>query len=132
MLKKLIFFARVAEQAENFGDMVKWGTAIIEHKSKMQQDFTVEERNLISVGFKNHVGNLQTAIRVVTQIAKSAKYKKYGEKMPFFLLDLKKKLRDRCIDQALILKDRAYKVCSNHESMAFFQKLIGDYWRYAY
>ena len=111
LLKKLIFFARVAEQAENFGDMVKWCTDIIELKAKMQKDFTVEERNLISVGFKNHVGHLQTAVRVVRQIGKSAKYKKYGEKMPFFFLELKKKLRDRCIDQALILKDRAYKVC---------------------
>ena len=58
LLDKLVFFTRVAEQAENFGDMVKYCYEIIEVKNKMQSDFSIEERNLISVGFKNHVGLL--------------------------------------------------------------------------
>ena len=31
-----------------------------------------------------------------------------------------------------MLKNKAYKVCSDNESMCFFQKLIGDHYRYAY
>ena len=42
--------ARVAEQAERFDDMVTYLQAVVKSKG---EDFTTEERNLLSVGFKN-------------------------------------------------------------------------------
>ena len=45
-----IFMARVAEQAERFDDMVVYLQSVVKAKS---EDFTTEERNLLSVGFKN-------------------------------------------------------------------------------
>ena len=41
-------------------------------------------------------------------------------------------LRDQCVECAEIIRTKAYKVCSDNESMCFFQRLIGDYNRYAY
>ena len=49
-LEENIFMARVAEQAERFDDMVKYLNMVVKDKS---EDFTTEERNLLSVGFKN-------------------------------------------------------------------------------
>jgi len=49
-LEEHIFMARVAEQAERFDDMVHYLSEVVQAKG---EDFTTEERNLLSVGFKN-------------------------------------------------------------------------------
>ena len=50
-IEEKIFLARVSEQAERFDDMVGFLMEAI--KLKEGQDFTIDERNLLSVGFKN-------------------------------------------------------------------------------
>ena len=42
-------------------------------------DFTTEERNLLSVGFKNLIGSKRTAIRTIAAIEQNPKYSKYNE-----------------------------------------------------
>jgi 14-3-3 protein epsilon len=49
-LEESIFMARVTEQAERFDDMVYYLKQIVKSK---KEDFSTEERNLLSVGFKN-------------------------------------------------------------------------------
>lgn len=41
-------------------------------------DFSVEERNLLSVGFKNLIGGKRTAIRTIAAIEQNPKYQKFG------------------------------------------------------
>lgn len=67
-----IFLARVAEQAERFDDMVKFLSEAID--SKTDGDFTIDERNLLSVGFKNQIGSHRGAIRTIGAIEQNAKY----------------------------------------------------------
>jgi 14-3-3 protein epsilon len=64
-LEEQIFMARVAEQAERFDDMVEFLGKVVSAK---QEDFTTEERNLLSVGFKNQIGSKRTAIRTISAI----------------------------------------------------------------
>ena len=64
-LEENIFMARVAEQAERFDDMVGYLKQVIGSKG---DDFTTEERNLLSVGFKNQIGSKRTAIRTISAI----------------------------------------------------------------
>ena len=64
-MEEKIFMARVAEQAERFEDMVEFLTQVIDGKDS---DFTTEERNLLSVGFKNLIGVKRTAIRTIVAI----------------------------------------------------------------
>lgn len=54
-MEEKIFLARVSEQAERFEDMVEFLTLAINAKSG--EDFTIDERNLLSVGFKNLIGS---------------------------------------------------------------------------
>ncbi len=75
-MEEKIFMARVAEQAERFDDMVEFLRPILNEKGG---DFTVEERNLLSVGFKNLIGGKRTAIRTIAAIEQNPKYSKYGE-----------------------------------------------------
>ena len=64
-LEENIFMARVSEQAERFDDMVHYLTEVSKSKT---EDFTTEERNLLSVGFKNQIGSKRTAIRTIAAI----------------------------------------------------------------
>ena len=52
-MEEKIFMARVAEQCERYDDMVEFLRPILKEKGG---DFSVEERNLLSVGFKNLIG----------------------------------------------------------------------------
>ena len=54
-MEEKIFLARVCEQAERFDDMVDFLKQAIGLKNG--EDFTVDERNLLSVGFKNLIGS---------------------------------------------------------------------------
>jgi 14-3-3 protein epsilon len=56
-MEEKIFLARVAEQAERFEDMVQFLEDAIHAKSGHGEDFTIDERNLLSVGFKNLIGS---------------------------------------------------------------------------
>ena len=54
-MEEKIFLARVSEQAERFEDMVEFLKEAVNLKGG--EDFTVDERNLLSVGFKNLIGS---------------------------------------------------------------------------
>ena len=56
--------ARVAEQAERYHEMVEYMTSIAE--KHLDSNLTVEERNLLSVAYKNVVGTRRASWRVLT------------------------------------------------------------------
>lgn len=60
------FMARAAEQAGRFGEMISFLKELIEAKT---EDFNVEERNLLSAGFKKSVEAERRAIRFVNDIS---------------------------------------------------------------
>ena len=74
-----IFLARVAEQAERFEDMVNFLKAAIAQKGG--EDFTVDERNLLSVGFKNLIGSQRGAIRTIGAIEQNPQYSKFAKSL---------------------------------------------------
>ena len=76
-MEEKIFLARVAEQAERFEDMVEFLKDAIGAKSG--EDFTIDERNLLSVGFKNLIGSQRGAIRTIGAIEQNPKYQKFGD-----------------------------------------------------
>lgn len=74
-MEEKIFMVRVAEQAERFDDMYNFLKDVIASKDS---DFTTEERNLLSVGFKNLIGANRTAIRTIGAIEQNPKYQKFS------------------------------------------------------
>ena len=119
--------ARVAEQAERFDDMVHYLQLVVKGKN---EDFTTEERNLLSVGFKNQIGSKRTAIRTIGAIEQNPKYSKFGAGLADYKRKIEQELYDQCITIVNIVKDTCMKVASTDETKAFFYKMIGDYYRY--
>ena len=127
-LEEQIFLARVAEQAERFEDMVQFLQSAIGAKSG--EDFTVDERNLLSVGFKNLIGSQRGAIRTIGAIEQNPKYTKFGDSLQSYKKKIEDELFAKCILIVEIVKDKCLVLAQDDESSAFFQKMIGDYYRY--
>eukprot|EP01083_Nonionella_stella_P221133 790393_1 len=64
-IKKLVELVRVAETAERYEDMCKFVKLLVENKSKNSQDLDVDERNLLSVAYKNVVGQARSSWRTL-------------------------------------------------------------------
>jgi 14-3-3 protein epsilon len=126
-LEENIFMARVAEQAERFDDMVHYLQEVVKGKT---EDFTTEERNLLSVGFKNQIGSKRTAIRTISAIEQNPKYSKFNEALAVYKKKIEQELYKQCISIVDIVKSSCMAVASSAETKAFFFKMIGDYYRY--
>src|SRR6059058_2835718 len=82
-----IFLARVAEQAERFEDMVNFLRPVLDAKGG---DVSSDERNLLSVAFKNLISSKRTAWRTISAIEQNPKYSKFGDSLAAY----KKKIED--------------------------------------
>ena len=127
-LEENIFMARVAEQAERFEDMVEFLKKAI--AAKAGEDFTVDERNLLSVGFKNLIGSQRGAIRTIGAIEQNPKYSKFSEPLTAYKKKIEEELFQKCTDIAETCKNQCLPLAAEASSKAFFQKMIGDYYRY--
>lgn len=119
--------ARVAEQAERFDDMVEFLRPILKEKGA---DFSVEERNLLSVGFKNLIGGKRTAIRTIAAIEQNPKYQKFNTALGEYKKKIENELHNDCQNIINMIKDDGLKTQKEAEGRAFFLKMIGDYFRY--
>ena len=120
--------ARVAEQAERFEDMVEFLNLAIDAKSG--EDFTIDERNLLSVGFKNLIGSQRGAIRTIGAIEQNPKYQKFGDALAGYKKKIETELYEKCMQIVKTVEGKCLKLAAEDESKAFFQKMIGDYYRY--
>lgn len=126
-MEEKIFMARVAEQCERYDDMVEFLRPILREKGG---DFSVEERNLLSVGFKNLIGGKRTAIRTITAIEQNPKYGKFNTALSHYKRKIEGELQKNCQDIIDMIKSDAMKTAGDIEGKAFFLKMVGDYYRY--
>ena len=75
-VEEYIFLARVAEQAERFDDMVDQLENVLAEKGA---DVTSDERNLLSVAFKNLISSKRAACRTIAAIEQNPKYTKFAD-----------------------------------------------------
>ncbi|XP_015587250.1 14-3-3 protein zeta isoform X1 [Cephus cinctus] len=126
--EELVQRAKLAEQAERYDDMAAAMKAVTETGVELSN----EERNLLSVAYKNVVGARRSSWRVISSIEqktegserKQQMAKEYREKV-------EKELREICYDVLQGLLDK-YLIpkASNAESKVFYLKMKGDYYRY--
>jgi 14-3-3 protein epsilon len=122
-----IFLARVAEQAERFEDMVTFLAAVLDTKGA---EVSSDERNLLSVAFKNLISAKRAACRTIHAIEQNPKYQKYTDALATYKKSIEEKLTNDC---QMIIDTINNKVLAKEcagESKAFFIKMVGDYYRY--
>ena len=127
--EELIYKAKVCEQTERFEDMIECMKTIVSQKN---EELTTEERNLLSVAYKNTVGSRRTAWRALSAIEQKEESK--GGKHTPLLREYKKKIEEElnrfCNEILNLITDKILKACQSAESKVFFRKMKGDYYRY--
>lgn len=95
-------------------------------------DLSVEERNLLSVAYKNTIGSRRTAWRALSSIEKKEEQK--GSKNLGLLKGYKAKieaeLNKYCSDILNLIDSQLIAKASNSEAKVFYYKMKGDYYRY--
>jgi len=123
--ESLVYKARLAEQAERFDEMV----ADMKEVAKQPQELTVEERNLLSVAYKNVIGSRRASWRVVTSIEQKGDAEKI-----LIVKDYKSKIEDElveiCNDILGIIDESLIPNSTSEEAKVFYYKMKGDYHRY--
>lgn len=67
-VEQKVCMAKLAEQAERYDDMAEKMKSVVETKSANSNSLSNEERNLLSVAYKNVVGSRRSAWRIVSSI----------------------------------------------------------------
>jgi len=124
---ELVQRAKLAEQAERYDDMA----SSMKNVTETGIELSNEERNLLSVAYKNVVGARRSSWRVISSIEqktegaekKQQMAKEYREKV-------EGELREVCNDVLNLLDKYLIAKASNAESKVFYLKMKGDYFRY--
>jgi len=122
----LVYKAKLAEQAERFDEMV----TDMKEVAKQKEELSVEERNLLSVAYKNVIGSRRASWRVIYSIeSKGEENKKH------IIRDYKAKIEAElvtiCNDILGIITDHLIPNSEkSDEAKVFYYKMKGDYHRY--
>jgi len=124
-----VYQAKLAEQAERYDEMVEAMKAV----AKMESELTVEERNLLSVAYKNVIGARRASWRIISSIEQKEDGKSNESKVQMirkYRETVEKELCDVCQDVLDILEKSLIPSATSGESKVFYYKMKGDYFRY--
>lgn len=124
-----IYKAKLAEQAERYDEMVE----AMKKVASMDVELTVEERNLLSVAYKNVIGARRASWRIISSIEQKEENKGVEEKLEMiknYRSQVEKELRDICSDILEVLDKHLIPCATTGESKVFYYKMKGDYHRY--
>lgn len=121
--EQLTALARTSEAAERYDDMCEVMKELVQTAvgSGSKGDLSVEERNLLSVAFKNVVGARRASIRT---LAESNPYNNE------YKLQLQAELTEICDRILDILKTSLIQEGEENEAQVFYLKMGADYYRY--
>ena len=122
--------ATLAEQAERYEEMVEYMKQVAQ---KATGDLSLEERNLLSVAYKNVVGARRASLRIIGSIL--AKEESKGDAGRCSMVkNYKSKVEDElntvCMDILTLLDATLIKKDLAPEPSVFYQKMKADYYRY--
>ncbi|CDR45889.1 CYFA0S20e01332g1_1 [Cyberlindnera fabianii] len=124
-----VYLAKLAEQAERYEEMVENMKAV----AGSGQELSVEERNLLSVAYKNVIGARRASWRIVSSIEQKEEAK--GNETQVNLIreyrsKIESELTKICDDILSVLTDHLIPSAASGESKVFYYKMKGDYHRY--
>ena len=97
------------------------------------EELSVEERNLLSVAYKNAVGSRRAAWRIITSVEQKEKSKGNESQAKFareYCTKVESELQKICDTILSLLDKNLIGKASSGESKVFYQKMKADYYRY--
>lgn len=122
-----VICAKMAEEAERYEDMVCW----MKEVPKSVQELSVEERNLLSVAYKNTLGGRRSAWRIVSEIENEAQGDEQKVKTARTYREvIEDEIGAVCYSMVGLLDDYLLPNVKETESRVFYLKMKGDYYRF--
>ncbi|XP_043723592.1 14-3-3-like protein GF14 iota [Telopea speciosissima] len=101
--------------------------------AKLDLELTVEERNLLSVGYKNVIGARRASWRIMSSIEQKEESKgnEHNVKLiKVYRQTVEEELSKICNDILTIIDEHLIPSSGSGESTVFYYKMKGDYYRY--
>ncbi|CAI0451108.1 unnamed protein product [Linum tenue] len=126
-----VYMAKLAEQAERYEEMVEFMEKVA--KTVDVEELTVEERNLLSVAYKNVIGARRASWRIISSIEQKEE-SRGNEDHVSIIKDYRSKIETElskiCDGILNLLETHLIPSASAAESKVFYLKMKGDYHRY--
>eukprot|EP00798_Chlamydomonas_sp_ICE-L_P030841 gene30841-35880_t len=126
-----VYMAKLAEQAERYDEMVEEMKKVAKLVDK--QELSVEERNLLSVAYKNVIGARRASWRIVSSIEQKEESKgneEHVQSIRTYRSQVENELTEICQSILDLLDTYLIQNSSTGESKVFYLKMKGDYHRY--
>lgn len=130
--EKNVYLAKLSEQAERYDEMKEY-MKIAASQQKETGELTVEERNLLSVAYKNAVGSRRASWRIVSSVEHKETSKGNAENAKLaqdYRLKVEQELNDICNEILTLLDEHLIQESTPGEGKVFYCKMQGDYYRY--
>ncbi|KAI3945937.1 hypothetical protein MKW98_007286 [Papaver atlanticum] len=124
-----VYIAKLAEQAERYDEMVE----SMKNVAKLDVELTVEERNLLSVGYKNVIGARRASWRILSSIEQKEEGKGNElnvKRIKEYRQKVESELTKICDDIMAVIDEHLIPSSAAGESTVFYYKMKGDYYRY--
>jgi 14-3-3 protein epsilon len=129
--EKNVYLAMLSEQCNRYEDMTEFLEEMVKKKT---DDLNSDERNLLSIAYKNSISLRRTALRTLS--AYEAKELKKGENSNYlpFIVEYKKKVENELVNlsQRIInnIDSNLIPKAVEDEAKVFYHKMKADYYRY--
>ncbi|GER31846.1 14-3-3 protein [Striga asiatica] len=124
-----VYLAKLAEQAERYDEMVE----SMKKVAKLDIELSVDERNLLSVGYKNVIGARRASWRIMSSIEQKEE-SKGNENNVRLIRGYRQKVEDElskiCHDILSVIDKHLIPSSGSAEATVFYYKMKGDYYRY--
>jgi len=124
-----VYMAKLAEQAERYDEMLE----SMKNVATYDTELTVEERNLLSVAYKNVIGARRASWRIISSIEQKEEKEganEYQVQVKTYRVQIEKELKEICADILSLIDKHLIPHASSGESKVFYYKMKGDYFRY--
>ncbi|KAJ6396218.1 hypothetical protein OIU77_021281 [Salix suchowensis] len=126
-----VYMAKLAEQAERYEEMVEFMEKVA--KADDSEELTVEERNLLSVAYKNVIGARRASWRIISSIEQKEESRGNEDHVTIikeYRGKIEAELSKICDGILNLLDSHLIPSASSAESKVFYLKMKGDYHRY--
>ncbi|THY57691.1 putative 14-3-3 family protein ArtA [Aureobasidium pullulans] len=118
-----VYLAKLAEQAERYEEMVE----NMKNVASADQELSVEERNLLSVAYKNVIGARRASWRIVTSIEQKEESKGNEQQVTLikeYRQKIEAELAQICEDILAVLDKHLIPSAQSGESKVFYHKMF--------
>lgn len=136
-----VYRAKLAEQAERYDEMAEAMKNLVENcldpnsspPGGKAEELTVEERNLLSVAYKNAVGARRASWRIISSVEQKEANRNHMTNKALaaeYRQKVENELNRICQEILTLLSDKLLPRTTDSESRVFYFKMKGDYYRY--